>query len=221
MAEAVAVIGVVAAAIGFLQAGKKAYDAAHSATKLPEDFAKVAENIPMVKEILENIRKDLQTRHDAAKDAKSNSAEREVDRVAQSVQPIVDTCRDNSEELSLIFQKVMPDDGASLPQRYAAALRSLKPGRGEKVEKLMEEILKKLQLLHTNRYFWEAARSEEELNAAIEQLSKVTSSLPDNAAPSFLHSGRGAINANTGSGNQYNHNLSGDNNTQTNNYGTQ
>lgn len=221
MAEALAVIDVVAAAIGFLQAGKKAYDAAHSATKLPEDFAKVAENIPMVKEILENIRKDLQNRHDAAKEANSSSAEREVDRVAQSVQPIIDTCRDNSEDLSLIFEKVMPDDGASLPQRYAAALRSLKPGRGKKVEKLMEEILEKLQLLHTNRYFWKAARSEEDLNAAISQLSKVTSSLPNDATSSFATFGRGALNANTGTGDQYNTNLSGDNNTQTNNYSKQ
>lgn len=124
------------------------------------------------------------------------------------------------EDLSLIFQKVVPDDGASLPQRYAAALRSFKPGRSKKVESLMEEILEKLSLLQANHYFQTAARSQD-LDAALEQLSEVTSSLPDEAALVFSHSGRGAINANTGSGNQYNNNLSGDNNTQKNNYSKQ
>lgn len=90
-------------------------------------------------------------------------------------------------------------------------------GREKKVGSLMHEILDKLQLLHTNEYFHAAVQSAD-LKAAIDQLSEVESSLPDNSAKSVATYGSGAINVNTGSGKQYNNNLSGDDAQQTNTY---
>lgn len=214
MAEVPIALELVLAAISLLEAGKRIYDAANNASDLPEAFAKVAENIPLVKAILKNIERGLQVRLDTVNRQNTPANKRELEAAADSIPKVVNTCRENAEALKTIFEKVMSEDGAPWHQRYKAALRSLKPGRQEKVESLMREILEKLELLRTNDYFSTAVASAD-LKTAIEQLSLVASSLPDDAANSFASYGTGAINANTGSGKQYNNNQSGANASQT------
>lgn len=82
----------------------------------------------------------------------------------------------------------------------------------------MQEILHNLSMLHTSDYF-ETAVAPADLEAAIDRLSKVVSSLPEDAAASYSSFGSGPINANTEIGSQYNNTLSGNNAQQMNHYG--
>jgi hypothetical protein len=81
------------------------------------------------------------------------------------------------------------------------------PGKKHKVEGLMQEILEKLQLLHTHHYF-KAAVDVSKIGAGIEELRTLESSDPDLDAR-YLNSGSGPQNIHTGSGKQFNNTISG------------
>jgi hypothetical protein len=91
-------------------------------------------------------------------------------------------CEENAKRLQEIFQKVVPDEDASWAERYKKAAHAVMPGKKRKVEDLMKEVLEKLQLLHTSRFFkseneQKNEKKSKELEAAISQLSELPSSL--------------------------------------------
>jgi hypothetical protein len=204
--------------ITLLETCKKIYDAAHSAKGLPDAFARVAENIPIVRTVLVNIQQGLEARHKAVKNPGDTVNTQELEDAISSVQSIVMSCCENAENLQIIFEKVASADDASWLKRYKAAIRTLKYGRQEKVESLMKEILEKLDLLHKEDYFQNAAQSVD-LKAAIKLLEEVDASLPEQSGRVFNHYGSGPQNTNTGTGTQNNNTMSGPNGTQNNNYG--
>jgi len=122
----------------------------------------------------------------------------------------------------------VPEDDAGWAERYTKAAYAVMPGKKRKVEDLMREILEKLQLLHTSRFFKsENERKNEkkskELKTAISQLSELPSSLPEDEGR-YTHHGCGAIFINPGLGTQRNYNQSGGTNStqyngQTQNFG--
>jgi hypothetical protein len=94
-----------------------------------------------VRTVLINIQQGLKARSQAVKHPRDTVNKQELEDAINSVQSIVTTCRENAENLQIIFEKVTSADDASWLKRYKAAIRTLKYGRQEKVESLMKEIL--------------------------------------------------------------------------------
>jgi hypothetical protein len=208
----------IATTLTLLETCKKVYDAAHSAKGLPDAFARVAENIPVVRTVLVNIQQGLEARSQAIKHPRDTVNKQELEDAINSVQSIVTTCRENAENLQIIFEKVTSTDDASWLKKYKAAIRTLRYGRQEKVESLMKEILEKLDLLHKQDYFQNAAQSVD-LKAAIKLLEEADASLPEQSGTNIYNYGSGPQNSNISTGTQNNNTVSGSNGSQTINYG--
>ncbi len=132
-AEAIAVIGLIAAVIDIVQATKKVYDAANDATGLPEAFREVAKNLPLVEDTLRLVKDSVD------------------EKTCTVINPVIKTCEVKAGSLKKLFDEVVPKEGAKRMERYVKALRSL--GKGSRVEDLMGEILEELQLLAARRVF--------------------------------------------------------------------
>ncbi|KAM0723356.1 hypothetical protein Q7P37_000342 [Cladosporium fusiforme] len=156
MAEPFAILGAVVASMALLEKCKQIYDAASQATK---HYEAIAENIPVVVNILENVQQVLATHHHKYNGQGYGAARQQLGNAEKSMQSLVASCRAKCDNLHRIFRKVMCDENATQLQRYVAAMRSLKPGREEKVIKLMREIVKKIQLLQSNIFFETVLRS--------------------------------------------------------------
>jgi hypothetical protein len=157
-AEATAVISLISAVIGIVQATKQVYDVANDAKDLPEAFREVGEKLPLVEDTLRLA--------EASVDDKS----------AKIIKPVIETCKGKATILKELVQKVVPKADASRTQRYWTALRTL--DKGSRVETLMKEILENLHLLADHGSF-KVAKNFEELAAAIDKLSKIEPSAPD------------------------------------------
>lgn len=159
MVEPFSILGAIAAAIQILANCKKVYDIAHGAIKHYEPFAMVAENIPVVLNILQNVEAVLIAQYGKAKRRGHVTAGQELRDAEKAMKSIIATCRTKCDDLHIIFRKVMCDEQTTRLGRYIAAIRSLKPGRVQKVNDLMCEILKKIHLLKDNFFFEAALRS--------------------------------------------------------------
>lgn len=206
-AEAIAVLGVISSALTIIEASKNVYESAKSASGLHEAFRKVAENIPLVSDTLRQAKRVFEAPSDT-------STANAVEQAAKDAGPVITTCEENVRQLRDIFERVVPGDDAGRRERYIKALQSAMPGKKKRVEELMKEILEKLQLLQTNQYFKDTARSQK-LEQALEELAQVPSSLPVEES-GYTHSGSGSMNINPGSGTQYNYSQSGESNRQFN-----
>jgi hypothetical protein len=212
------IYGAITTTIALLETCKKIYDTAHNAKGLPDAFARVAENIPIVRTVLINIQQGLEARLQAVKRPTDTVNKQELEDAINSVQSIVKTCHENAENLHIIFEKVTSADDTSWLKRYKAAIRTLKHGQQEKVESLMKEILEKLDLLHKEDYFQNAVQSAD-LKAAIKLLEEVDASLPEQSGMNIYNYGSGPQNSNVSTGTQNNNTISGSNGSQTINYG--
>jgi hypothetical protein len=107
----------------------------------------------------------------------------------------------------------MPGDGDSRWDRYVKAARTI--GKGSRVESLVRDILDDLQLLATKFPQMVTLRGKVQLAKAIEDVSKMEPSLPDDFERTleFTHYGTGAQNNNTGSGTQHNNSGTGNQNS--------
>jgi hypothetical protein len=179
-AEAAFVVGLISGVISIIEATKTVYDAAKDAKGQPEAFRRVAARLPLVIEILHSAEKKTQTLDETAQEA---------------LEPILDSCKAKAENLKKIFQKVIRKDDDKWYDRYKKALGTL--GKGDKVECLMEGILKDIQVLVCERLMGTATDAQvKEIEEAIKQMNEMPSSLPDEAG--------GVIQTHTGSG----HNIS-------------
>lgn len=226
-AEAVGlVLGIISSVIAVTQATQKIFDAAKDAKGLHEAFRKAAEKLPLVlrtlkaaEQIQEKLEAEFTTSNDAAR-------KQEIEATSNAVEPLFETCEINARALKDIFRKVMPGDDATRRERYTKALKSVLPGKKQKVEGLMQEILESLQLLQNHHYF-QAANADaaadaqidfEQIAAGIEELksfNKVSTMHDSDGAIS--HSGTGSININSGKGEQYNNSITGGKNNSQHN----
>lgn len=181
MAEAIAVVGLIGSIFSITDAIKETYKIATEAHKLPEAFTVVNERIPVVQKTLSLVK----------------SAYRNTDD-EDAIRESLITCKEKAEDLKFIFEKVCIVEGEGVLQRYTKALRTIKPGRGDKVEDLFRDILDTLQTLQAYHIFKNIIPLEE-LKAAIEEIGSVDPSLPESNNTVNNSSGPGAV-FNNGSG---------------------
>jgi hypothetical protein len=207
-AEAITVIGLISAIITIVETSKKLYDASNNAKGLHEAFRDVAQDMPLVLDILRDChtaQQQVDQKYQATSDA---SSRRELEKSSEAAKTVMEECRNKANALEEIFGKVLPGDDAGRAERYVKAARSLKPGRTERVEDLMTGIFKQLQMSQTSRFFKsELEKRAGDIRSAVDRLSELGPSLPDEGKS--VHTGSGALYAHTGSGVQNNYNQSG------------
>lgn len=208
-AEAFAVVGLIASVISIIETSRHLYDAATSAKGLPEAFRVVSTNVSLVLEILRSCKHEQEKADEECRRTADLDRKAALEQSASAVRPIMQTCEENAQQLQAIFEKVVPGERATWLERYSKAARAVMPGKKHRVEDLMKSILEQLQLLHTNQFFKTIIKEkDEDVTAAIDRLSEVPSSLPDENG-SFHHSGTGPMKVNSGSGTQTNNTISG------------
>ncbi|KAK3655914.1 hypothetical protein LTR22_010072, partial [Elasticomyces elasticus] len=188
--EVALVFGLISSAITVIETCKEVYDAAHDTQGLPEAFRKVSENIPLVLDILQAAEKVQWEAKERYREAKDTKAKQEIEENSKAVKPAFEGCKADAEALQTIFNKVLPGDAASFMQRYTSAARAAKPGRKQKVEDLMKDILAKLQLLDSRESFKTAA-SVAKIKDAITALNGLSPSLPDDDSVTYNNYGSG------------------------------
>jgi hypothetical protein len=196
--EASLVLGIISSIISIIDATKQVYEAVEDEGGLPKNFKKSATKLPLISKLLEDAEKYVETVADEAKKI--------------AFKPTLEHCQLQATHLQELFTKVMPDEDDSRLDRYVKAARTI--GKGGCVEELVRGILDDLQLMAINFPEVTTLRSKEQLAKAIEEVSKMESSLPNGFedAPEFAHYGSGAQNNNIGSGTQSNNNSTGNQN---------
>lgn len=201
--EAGTVIGLISAVISIIEATKTVYDAAKDAKGQPKAFRQVVARLPLVNEILKSAKERIQTLDESAREA---------------LKPILKSCKAKAEGLEKIFQEVVRKDDDKWYHRYSKAVGTL--GKGDKVEYLMEEILKDIQVVTCERLMGTATDTQvKKLEDAIKEMNEMPPSLPDEArsaiqthsgsGDNFGHTGPGTTNIHEGSGDLYQNIISG------------
>ena len=190
--EASLVLGLISSSIAIFEAAHQIYEAASSTSGLPKKLRMAAEQIPLVYNALGLAEQNI-------------NAKNVSDEALRNAKPVLEQCEKSAASVKDIFDKTIPTKGASRAERLKKAV-GIKM-KSNKVKEYMEEIFKNLELLAQNQVFQDA-EALKEIKEAIEHLSNV----PDEEEqPQFVHTGAGAINANTGGGTlkSYNHSGSG------------
>jgi hypothetical protein len=209
-AEAGLVLGLITSTIALCQTAKQIYDTASSKAGLPEAFQKSAETLPLVLETLRAVEIVQNTAVEEQKVCRDDARVESIERSSRAAKHVVQTCRDNAETLKNIFDRVMAADGDSRRQRLVQAARSAKPGRSQKVEMLMKEVLEKLGLLQ-NYHVFKNMVTPANLNTAIQELNDIEPSVPDEQLSQYAHYGCGPMNIHAGEGEQNNKTQTGAN----------
>jgi hypothetical protein len=164
-AEAGFVVGLISGVISIIEAAKTVYDAAEDAKGQPEAFRQVAARMPLVIEILRSAKERAQALDGTALDA---------------IEQTLESCKVKAENLKKIFHKVIRKDNDKWYERYKKVLGTL--GKGDTVERLMEGILKDIQVLVCERLMGTATDAQvKEIQEAIKEMNEMPSSLPDEA----------------------------------------
>lgn len=184
-AEAAFVIGLVSGVIAIVEATKTVYDAAKDAKGQPEAFRQVAARLPLVIKILGQAKERLLTLD-------------ETDQEAQ--EDLLKSLKDKTAKLEEIFQKVVRKDDDKWYERYTKAAKTVL--KGDKVEGLMEGILKDIQVLAFERLTGVATEADKkEVEEGIKHMKQLPPSLEGETAYVVQnHQGSGNNNANTGAG---------------------
>lgn len=188
-AEATFVVGLISGMIKIIEATKTIYSAAKDAKGQPKAFHQVHARLVLVIAVLDKAKERAQT----------------VDETTlEALEPILESCKAKAENLNKIFQKVIRKDDDKWYDRYKKALGAL--GKEYKVECLMEEILKDIQVLVCERLIGTVTNAQEkEIQEAIKEMNEMPSSLQDEArSVTQSHQGSGNNIANTGRGAQHN-----------------
>ena len=188
--EASLVLGLISSLIAIFEAAQEIYEAANDIQGLPKKFRAAAEQIPLVHHILSLADQNLRAM--------------KVDKSAlYSVRSVLERCKENAARIKDIFEKTIPGPQASRPERLRKAM--MLKTKSKQLKEDMEEVIKDMELLAQYQVFQDAAALDD-IKAALEQLNNLPE---DDDLPQFVHSGTGAINANTGPGQQQNYNNAG------------
>ncbi len=201
--EAGTVIGLISGVISIIEATRTVYDAAKDAKGQPQAFRQVAARLLLVGEILHSAKERTETLDESAREA---------------LKPILESCKSKAEDLEKLFQKVVRKDDDKWYDRYKKAVATL--GKGDKVEYLMEGILKDIQVLTCERLMGTATYAQvKELEEAIKEMNEMPPSLQDEArsviqthsgsGDNIGHTGPGTMNIHKGSGDLYHNVISG------------
>jgi len=130
-AEFIAVAGLVSSIIAIVDGIKQVVDAASEVEGLPKAFRQASNKLPLIGDILEATKHNFEA---------SNVA-----RVEKSVALVINDCKDKWKTLNELFEKILPEEGATRMERYYTAVKVL--GKAGKVESLMKGMLEDVQLL--------------------------------------------------------------------------
>ena len=185
MSGAEAIVGLIAATITIVDATKKVYDAATDTKGLPKEFRDVAGRLPIVGSILGSAKQNIQEGK-----VKNDSC--------TGVEDVVKACKEKVEKLEELFKRILSGEGASRMERSRKAVKVL--GKGPGVEKLMQGIMKDVNLLAGEKGINSASKTQqEEILKAITEMSAVSPSVPEHECQET-----GFTNTTYGSGTQYN-----------------
>ncbi|KFY87014.1 hypothetical protein V500_07258 [Pseudogymnoascus sp. VKM F-4518 (FW-2643)] len=197
-----AVVGLISGVISIIEATKTIYDAAKDVKGQPETFRQVHARLVLVIGILNRARERALI----------------VDKTTQeALEPILESCKAKAKNLQKIFQKVIRKDDDKWYNRYKKALSTL--GKEYKVECLMEEILKDIQVLVYERLMGTATNAQlKEIQEAIKEMNEMPSSLQgETRGGTQNYQGSSNNNANTirgarrnGTGDLYHNEIKGD-----------
>ncbi|KAI7263976.1 hypothetical protein KC345_g8982 [Hortaea werneckii] len=223
-AEVITVLGLISSVITIIETSRDVFEAASSADGLHEAFRTVSQNVPLVLNILRDCRRAQEQVEKEYSQTGDGNLKRDIEESSKAVRPLIQACQDDTKQLQEIFQKVIPEDGSSSVERYKKAARAVLPGKKRKVEDLMKDILEKLQLLHTSRFFKSENEKKNEntskdLQTAITQLSELSPSLPENEGH-YNYYGSGGMFIHPGEGTQNNYSQSGGSGNKQYNAGT-
>jgi hypothetical protein len=187
-AETGLVIGLISGVISIIETTKTVYDAAKDAKGQPEAFRQVAARLPLVIEILQSATERIQSLDETAQ---------------EKLEEFLESLKKKAEKLEKIFRNVIRKDDDKWYDRYKKAVETVM--KGEKVECLMEGILKDIQVLACKRLQGTATEAQvKEVEEAIKQMNEMPSSLQDETGGvTQNHKGSGNNNANTGRGAQH------------------
>ncbi|OBS25981.1 hypothetical protein FPOA_06511 [Fusarium poae] len=170
------IVGLIGSVVGIVQFIGEVSNALKNAKDLPEAFQEVGDRIALVRDILQNV-------------------ERHIDGTAgdgtyQAIKAILENCKDKASQLEKIFQAVAPSDKTPRLKRYALAVKSL--GKGKRVEVLAKGMIEDTQLL-VLEHAAQAATEDQLANLAdaVEVLSEMEPSLPEEESISQTHYGSG------------------------------
>lgn len=195
-------LGIITSTIAVVQAISGTYQAIQLLRGLPSEFNEVNRNLPLAEDTLGLARDQLQGQ---ILDESSKRA----------LLPVVSSCEEKTKKLQDIFEKVEKwvkntKDGSVLDFYRTFLLRL---GKAHRVETLMQGILRDLDALATHRLFKTATQNQmAQLKEAIDQLSKVESSVPDsdfegsmtNSTQNIASGGTGNQSVNSGQGQKIN-----------------
>lgn len=191
------VLGIIAAVIGIVDGINQLYHAANDTTSLPEAFREVASRLPLVLDILNSVHSRL------GDHGKSDASDK--------IKPVLDQARKKASSLKKLFEEVIPLDKESRVVRYVKIVKTI--GKGNKVETLMLELMRDMQLLVSEQGLDNATSQQvEQLRTAIEEISNIEPSVAD-----WEFSQVSFTNNNSGSGTQTNNNVNGTQNNYTGN----
>jgi N-terminal domain on NACHT_NTPase and P-loop NTPases len=187
-AEASFVVGLISGVISIVEATKRVYDAAKDAKGQPEAFRQVVARLPLVIDILRSV----ETR-----------AQELDEQVEEALEHILKSCKAKAEKLQEIFQKVVRKDDDKWYDRYKKAVATV--GKGAKVENLLGEILKDIQVIACEKLEGTATGAQvKELEQAIKEMNEMSHSLQEQTGGVTQHHyGSGNNNVNTGEGFQH------------------
>ncbi|KAI1176828.1 hypothetical protein F4777DRAFT_234081 [Nemania sp. FL0916] len=193
------VFGVIGTAITIIDATIKVYDAIKDLHGLPDAFREVNRRLPLLKNILTDAGGE------EAKDDTNPMSSHE----ATSLKEIIDSCNKKVERLCAIFTRIQKSSDRTFSSAYRSL--TLKLGKASRVETLMSDIWKDIDLLMAHRVFKDSTQKHvKEVEQAKQELERVTPSLPDSdfqdtPSPAQQNAGRDINNNNnTGSGTQRN-----------------
>ena len=174
--EAGLIFGIISSLITIIDTCKQVYEAAQEEGGLPERFKQSASKLPLISKLLKDAERYVNDAGDAAtKDAFA---------------PILKDCKHQANQLHELISKFIPEEGDTKRKRYLKAARAI--GKGNRVDTLIGEILKSLQLLVTKFPEVTTPGEQEELTKVVGDISQMNASLPEDSeqtAGSAHHSG--------------------------------
>jgi hypothetical protein len=183
------VLGIISSILSIIDAAKQVYESLGDEADLPTNFKKSATKLPLISKLLEDAERYV------------NNAADESTKAAFI--PALQDCEARATKLQELFEKVIPEESDSRWDRYVKAARTI--GKGGRIESLVGGILDDLQLLATRFPDVTILREKDQLAKAIEEVTKMEPSLPDDfeQTPVYAHYRSGAQNNNS-TGNQNN-----------------
>jgi len=167
MAEAVAIVGLVASIATLVELSAKVVSRLHDfnskSSEVPESFRSLSTRLPLLTATLQHI-------HSQAED------DRFPDNVTKALKVVVDDTSKQVSDIQMSLSKILPPDGASKLERALKALKSL--AKEDKIQRALEKIYRNNEILVLHQTTQHVDTGDRILQA-LSKLSVIPATLPD------------------------------------------